>query len=1116
MPGPQKVLADWANPAISTRTAQDVGDDWSAPEWQPPAAPKARTLYENFSEAPKPLTDWAHKNAEELNNSATEEGWGSTLKGFAAGAHEGAARLFSPMNILGAAADIPAVGELAPMGVAAVRGLIGATQAAHGAATATGATSWKDRAMGLAEGAMGALGLRGAWRGLTGAAEAAGGAASTPASTTGERPRIPPGQTAGDYAPTVRTKQPYVSQDAGTEVRTAAGKPPTFKPAPYTEANAQPVTPVRAAYSKPAVYTESNWADPNVPASTAPITAADQVSGIDPARVAYRSTVPGRVGSRVPTTGTGGAVEGPAEAFDIGVARPPARVSARLPTGEGASVEGPAEPFEAIGMRPVGRVGSRVTNTGAGATVEGPAESFDTGLPRPVGRVGARLPTTGTGATVEGPAEPFDTGLPRPVGRVGARLPAGPGAAVEGPAEPLTSGAPRTQQELLQSMGLQPRVRAGGIPSNAPEPVSANPAPAEKLDLTEFPNTTGTQQHLPQELPEVSGRGTGPSPADLLPPAETVSPLPEVATHVPQRLDVGGEAPTELDKLRSTLADMGLVPRKSPLSLGNGTAESLDSPIAPFPGNRRVLPRVEGQAPIPSTVRDQIHALYDTLSPKLAASKQALSDRLGVGVDTERFPPGGYDESKADFTKRVLTADPKSLFGAERKLRAAVEPPAAKAAAPAPKPAPPPPPPRPPLYDESGRPAMKVGKPRGKPGGRAKSDPELGAASTQALASLAGGLAGGGIGAATAEKGDKLKGGLEGAAAGAFLPWAIAHPETAKALRAFGLFGSPVTVAKKFLGDTTNVLSEAAIRTMSGEGGGGTLLNKVFNKQLFNRIGEHFNSEQAPDETFATSAPELPAWMQKITRLPTRALGAVTEGFQDQLHSAGAGDQAARLTAVDDPHSALGRGALDFQRKGGTLAQLAMPVARVPINMAEMGMEAMPGLGYGKLATAALRGEPTESSDWWRATAKQILGAGAGGYGVYRGMTDKADSGAPATVAEKLGRAALGGYMTLPESVGEGVGRALSKHAKPGTSVWGRAATGAKDALVKNLPLPTGIDFNPLQWAAQFAPTGLTTAGQMLGGPAATELQQPDILDPLVARIPGLNLILPRKKPAKR
>lgn len=236
-----------------------------------------------------PLTDKISKGAkyyaDKLNASATDDSWLSKLKGFGAGALEGAGNLAesmtSPAGIAITVGSLGAgAGEAAGLSTAARAGLRGLEaagslgQGAHGVQTMAHAKDAGEGWLGAAEAAGGALGLTSGLRGLHSALEAGA-----------PRPRIAPGATAGDYAaPGPRTRQPYVEQ-----------------PGAYTDANTpEPVQPVTRAASRvsgpqparPATIDvePKNWWTSDEPAGTGPVTAADQVAGIDPRRLMPKSS----------------------------------------------------------------------------------------------------------------------------------------------------------------------------------------------------------------------------------------------------------------------------------------------------------------------------------------------------------------------------------------------------------------------------------------------------------------------------------------------------------------------------------------------------------------------------------------------------------------------------------------------------------------------------------------------------------------------------------------------------------------------------------------------------------------------------------------------------------
>jgi hypothetical protein len=105
--------------------------------------------------------------------------------------------------------------------------------------------------------------------------------------------------------------------------------------------------------------------------------------------------------------------------------------------------------------------------------------------------------------------------------------------------------------------------------------------------------------------------------------------------------------------------------------------------------------------------------------------------------------------------------------------------------------------------------------------------------------------------------------------------------------------------------------------------------------------------------------------------------------------------------------------------------------------------------------------------------------------------------------------AALGPYA-VPYAVGAGVRTVVDKRQSMTDAL--KAIT---DQVLAQSPLPTegwqieGLK-DPRQWLTRLVPRGLTT----LTDPK--QFEQPGVLDPLIARIPGLNAALLRRAKRRR
>ncbi len=377
---------------------------------------------------------------------------------------------------------------------------------------------------------------------------------------------------------------------------------------------------------------------------------------------------------------------------------------------------------------------------------------------------------------------------------------------------------------------------------------------------------------------------------------------------------------------------------------------------------------------------------------------------------------------------------------------------------------------------------------------------EAGSVSPQALVPLAAGGTGGLVGAALDPE-HPLKGAATGAIAGTGLALALQHPQAAEALRYFGLFASPVTIGKKALGDVGGALNAAFEHAAGGDfDTAKSILSNFFSPQTVRDAIDHFKSADVRPEIEEAVGPTA----GKIIGAPSRALGAITQAAQDAHLRAGLSpEEAAALTFSGEPTSAVGRAVVNAQREGGPLMRLAMPTAKVMTNIAEKNFQTMPGVGALPLLTKLARGENIEPGEIAKLSARQLAGFLIGAAAYARGSNEKTGNKGPMGLPEKLEHALMAPYA-MTDAAGEAIGAAMHGKPNPKEGTGMRAYNAAKAAILRDLPVPTGADLDPRQWAAEFIPNGLQT----LSSYAPSQYEQSDPLDALVAKIPLLNDIL--------
>lgn len=510
---------------------------------------------------------------------------------------------------------------------------------------------------------------------------------------------------------------------------------------------------------------------------------------------------------------------------------------------------------------------------------EGPEGKIE--LPEPSRRVPGRMPGDQRGATpLEGGPEGRVElpGPPQPPGRVPGRLPSDrlPSPIFETPED---TGLPVTG-----SVGGHPTLREGS---------------PTQLPLADAPESFQTVEHDTAAV----NNGSGESSASV------------EALNRQRSMQGSGKRYVVYDRAGARRELIG--PDAVDYAARPGETYGIESPQ----GFQKLDDR-GGNVPVKARIPAKITALWQDLKPRWAESvaKQA-GDEIPFTVDpTEDLIP---------FAKRVMSEDPRTLMGAERKVRAALD----------------------------------AG--------------EEGSASSELLTRL--GLAAGGAAAGSAlDSENRGRGAVGGLALGAGLPAILKNPALLEKLRYFSLLSSPATQAKNILGNVGAVGSRAAELALTGDTSkAGRILRETFSPE----------TAEAARRSFTSPMHEVEAgrWGSTtgVTGIPGRIMGAMDESTKDALRRAGeSSDSAATTTFTAEPKSAFGKGVTSFHGRGGPLARLIVPFARTATNLLERGVERTPGVGY----LPAVR--KMQGATMGEATARQALGALAGLLGYETGSDD--------------------------------------------------------------------------------------------------------------------------------
>jgi hypothetical protein len=357
---------------------------------------------------------------------------------------------------------------------------------------------------------------------------------------------------------------------------------------------------------------------------------------------------------------------------------------------------------------------------------------------------------------------------------------------------------------------------------------------------------------------------------------------------------------------------------------------------------------------------------------------------------------------------------------------------------------------------------------------------DRGSISPEMLVNL--GSAGVGAAAGAAMNDDPLTGAVGGGALGALLPLLIRDPQMAERLRYFSLLSGPATHAKNVIGGGSAATFKALEDLVSGNPQrAGSIMSNVFSPDTITRAKTEFNHPSNVNSR----------WGQLhggVTGIPSRAMAASDEAIQGGLRKAGVPAEEARITTLtNDPRSNLGRSLQQFQQSHPAV-RFAMPFVRTATNLVERGLERTPGVGY----LPQVRRMSPGGADLKTATARQGLGMLAAALGT------QIDTDNPYLVA------ALGPYM-LPTMLGSAGAEGFERGDDPSALVKRVIGEGFSQT-----PIPESYEYSdPGRLLAQFVPNLL----RPFGGGSPSDYEMETLLDPAIAKIPGLNdLVLQQKR----
>jgi len=375
---------------------------------------------------------------------------------------------------------------------------------------------------------------------------------------------------------------------------------------------------------------------------------------------------------------------------------------------------------------------------------------------------------------------------------------------------------------------------------------------------------------------------------------------------------------------------------------------------------------------------------------------------------------------------------------------------------------------------------------------------ERGAISQDLLFDIASPAAGAVIGAplgAYLDDDDQV-GMVGGAAAGALAGMALRRPSALATLQYGSMLSSPITMLKGTTGSAGSVLMNALER-----GDLGTVARNALSKQTLDAAKAGFKAGGAPGRY--RSGTSGAGSLYNPLRFPGRVLGAADEAAKDVLVRSGRTPQeAAEEVLTGTPRSRLGKGLLKAHFKTGAVGEVVLPFARTIMNALERGMEATPGVGF-LPSVRKMRGLTLE-----QAAKKQGLGAIAAMIAAAAG--EQSAEAPEGSWERRLWDVApiAAGPMAVPAGLAYVASRAAqSKDASPHT-VSSAVVRGFQDTL----PTP---EIPSLREMLQRAiPRDLSEA---TGGDSPSVYDTRDShFAPLVARIPGLNEYLLRRKSTGR
>lgn len=454
-------------------------------------------------------------------------------------------------------------------------------------------------------------------------------------------------------------------------------------------------------------------------------------------------------------------------------------------------------------------------------------------------------------------------------------------------------------------------------------------------------------------------------------------------------------------------------------------------------------------------VHPAIQALHESLGP---AWQKILDAQEGDNIPFTVDPR----EDLQAFNDRIMsTEDPRDLMGGERKARAL-----------------------------------------------AMAGDETGAISPTAALHL-GTTALGAVGGSLDQPEHPILGAAVGGTIGALAPALVTHPDLAQTLRYLNLLSSPVTVGKKILGDVGGAMGAGIDKTAAGDPMAAVrLARQLFDPQTARDAYANIKSGVVPG-AHATGSNVAPPTGFAGTITP-RIYGGITDAVQGAYARAGfTPEEAAHYTFTGQPRTALGKGFLQFAARSGPIGEAVLPFTRVPTNLTEQGIQALPGAAFVPLLAKLAKGESIAPSEWAAAGIKQIPSAVATGVGVHE-ADEEAQKGTPTeqSIPQRLEDATRGAYNT-PVTVGKAVEkmRLATQKSRTGGTPLPDAVAGA----VYDTAMPIAKeDTYPSNLLTQFSPAALADLARTMGEEPRS-FNTHSTLGPTIARIPGLNEVMLNK-----